>query len=303
MYDTCPFTHSQPWDYQINHCVGWTTPTYATSDYFNSCNTNGIADVPLNQLDWQFAHDGDGYLGFALGYSSTWYEYVQSKLMKKLSANTKYKFSMRISRADEMGSISHKNIGVHFSQNNMQNYTTTAAYNLIPSVSNSTGYITDTLNWVLVSGEFIAQGSEDYLTIGWFGDDYMNDFTISQNIYIDSITDDTLYINESYYYVDSLKLYALENDVENFNINTFSPNGDGVNDFLDFSVYELKELDFTVYNRWGTIIFSSTNTQLKWDGKNNDGKPLSDGTYYYTLKATTQENTVVTKHNFLTIFY
>lgn len=303
LYDTCPNGISALGDYQINYCIGWTTPTFATSDYFNSCNISGIVDVPLNQLGWQFAYDGDGYLGFGLGDNSTWYEYIQSKLVKKLSTNTKYKFSMRISRADEMGSISHQNIGAHFSQNNMQNYTTTAPYNLTPIVLNSTGFITDTLNWVLVSGEFTAQGGEEYLTIGWFGDDYMNDFTVSQNIYIDSITNDTFYIAQSYYYVDSLKLYALENDVENFNINTFSPNGDGVNDFLNFSIYELKELDFTVYNRWGNVVFNSTNTQLKWDGKNNDGKPLSAGTYYYILKATTQENSIVTKHNFLTIFY
>lgn len=309
LYDTCPTgVTSSIFDLQINHCIGWTTPTYATSDYFNSCNTNAVS-VPANTIGYQFAYDGDAYLGF-LGYGGIalidttvmgWYEYVQSKLLKKLSIHNKYKFSMRISRADG-GSISHQNIGAHFSQNNMQNYNTSSPYNLTPTVLNNTGFITDTLNWVLVSGEFLAQGGEEYLTIGWFGDNYVNDFTISQNIYIDSITNDTFYIAQSYYYVDSLKLYIFEYDVENFNINTFSPNGDGVNDFLDFSVYELKEIEFAVYNRWGNVVFNSSNTQLKWDGKNNDVKPLSDGTYYYTLKATTQENKLITKQNFLTVF-
>ncbi|MFN3916300.1 MAG: gliding motility-associated C-terminal domain-containing protein [Flavobacteriales bacterium] len=64
----------------------------------------------------------------------------------------------------------------------------------------------------------------------------------------------------------------------------------------------LKALDLTVYNRWGNKVFYSTDVNLKWDGKNNKGEKLSDGTYYYSLNTTTQENKVIIKHNFLTIF-
>jgi len=310
LYDTCPAgVTGSILDLQINHCIGWTTPTYATSDYFNSCNTTSVG-VPSNTLGYQFAFDGNAYLGF-LGYGGIvfidtsamgWYEYIQSQLLKKLSTNKKYKFTMRISRAD-FGSFSHKNIGAHFSINSMQNYSTSAPYNFTPTILNNSGYITDTANWILIKGEFTAQGGEEYLTIGWFGDDYMNDFILSQNIYIDSITNDTLYVPRSYYYVDSLKLYTLEYDIENFNINTFSPNGDGVNDYLDFSNYNLNELEFTVYNRWGAAVFYSNDVNLKWNGTNNKGNKLIDGTYYYILKAITQDNTQITKHNFLTIFY
>ncbi len=48
----------------------------------------------------------------------------------------------------------------------------------------------------------------------------------------------------------------------------FTPNGDGLNDFL-YPINALKadNLEFKVFNRWGQIVFSSSNWQEKWNGK------------------------------------
>lgn len=48
----------------------------------------------------------------------------------------------------------------------------------------------------------------------------------------------------------------------------FSPNGDGRNDFFKPIAVGLKSLDlFTVYNRWGQLIYSNNNSnQEGWDG-------------------------------------
>ncbi len=68
--------------------------------------------------------------------------------------------------------------------------------------------------------------------------------------------------------------------------NGFTPNGDGVNDVL--FVYGLNENyrnELIIYNRWGTEVYRMDNysNQIGWDGKNNDGKDLSEDTYYYVL--------------------
>lgn len=37
-----------------------------------------------------------------------------------------------------------------------------------------------------------------------------------------------------------------------------------------------------VLNRWGDLIFKSNSAA--WDGRTNDGKAASDGTYFYQIK-------------------
>ena len=69
--------------------------------------------------------------------------------------------------------------------------------------------------------------------------------------------------------------------------NTFTPNGDEINDCFDLR----KKTDFadcstwTVYNRWGEKVFLSDNQNKCWNGKkNSDGEPCPMGTYFYVLK-------------------
>ncbi|MFN4233514.1 MAG: gliding motility-associated C-terminal domain-containing protein [Bacteroidia bacterium] len=308
-YTACPQSNSAyPNSMWIDSVVGWYAPTQGTSDYFNACNLNNLNSVPNNTaVGFQYAYDGVGYCGF-LAYelilnNPIWCEYIQTNLITPLKPNTKYLFSMRINRANGYN-LSVKNIGAHFSNTSMQDYTTTEPYNFTPTVLNTTGYLNDTMNWMLVKGEFIASGNEQYLTIGWFGhsnsEDFFTYFFIPPDI--DPITGDSLYVPYVYYAVDSLKLYEWVYDIENFNINVLTPNNDGVNDYLDFSNYNLSELNFTVFNRWGNLVFSSINTQLVWDGKTNEGKALSDGTYYYLINTKTSENKPIVIKNFITIF-
>ena len=65
--------------------------------------------------------------------------------------------------------------------------------------------------------------------------------------------------------------------------NTFSPNGDGVNE-----VWNVTALDgytralVSVFNRNGSLVYKSTGYDKPWDGTNN-GSLLPVGTYYYTI--------------------
>src|SRR5688572_11347312 len=66
--------------------------------------------------------------------------------------------------------------------------------------------------------------------------------------------------------------------------NSFTPNGDGLND--TFGAYGEAILDFNmqVFNRWGQVIFESNNTNSRWDGT-HDGQMVPEGSYVYRVVA------------------
>lgn len=65
----------------------------------------------------------------------------------------------------------------------------------------------------------------------------------------------------------------------------YSPNGDGQNDFFVVHGIEVfPDNEITVYNRWGNVVYSATGYQNEWNGFNNSGEELPDGTYFVVLK-------------------
>lgn len=67
--------------------------------------------------------------------------------------------------------------------------------------------------------------------------------------------------------------------------NTFSQNGDGLNDW--FEIYgNINDIDFIslrVFNRFGEEVFKTENKHFKWDGTYK-GQPLLPNTFVYTLE-------------------
>lgn len=71
--------------------------------------------------------------------------------------------------------------------------------------------------------------------------------------------------------------------------NAFTPNGDGINDFLaPNNALKAANMRFSVFNRWGQRVFSTANWQEKWDGKRN-GSPQETGVYVWFLDYTNKE--------------
>ena len=68
LYDTCPTFPSNPTDYQIETCLGWKAPTYATSDYLNSCAPSTSVGVPQNGFGYQVPYSGNAYCGVLVQY-------------------------------------------------------------------------------------------------------------------------------------------------------------------------------------------------------------------------------------------
>lgn len=67
-------------------------------------------------------------------------------------------------------------------------------------------------------------------------------------------------------------------------INAITPNGDNVNDVIDYSALAYKKnLVFTIFDRYGNKLYQADKIRnYKWDGTNG-GKKVITGTYWYTI--------------------
>ncbi len=65
--------------------------------------------------------------------------------------------------------------------------------------------------------------------------------------------------------------------------NVFSPNEDLANDeFKAVRVKQIKDIDLSVVDRWGHLVYHTTDPYFKWDGISQSSKQAcSEGTYFY----------------------
>lgn len=80
--------------------------------------------------------------------------------------------------------------------------------------------------------------------------------------------------------------------------NIITANGDGVNDFFIIAGL-IPNSELTILNRWGNIIFSTSNYTNNWNGKDISGNLVSQGVYTYIYK--TPEGVV--RHGFIQVEY
>lgn len=76
--------------------------------------------------------------------------------------------------------------------------------------------------------------------------------------------------------VDNCPLYELPN--------VFTPGGDGYNDLFHpiYPYRYVKDIDMTILNRWGQIMFKTTDPDILWDGKRMDTqKQVVSGVYFF----------------------
>ena len=266
-------------------CVGWNSPIQTTPDYFHPCNYDfpwgGTVGVPNNFVGYQMPKSGSAYAGFhswfiynfGEGYK-VWIEFIQGTLIEKLCSNKVYKVEFYLSLADSVAFATSR-IGISFSESKRW-LPTQNGNNFTPDLINNTGnHYADSNNWMLFSGYYLAKGFEKYFIIGNFEKDEYNPDTLRTK-YVG------VYDFESgYYYIDnvSIKYTGLEIDVPN----VFTPNGDGVNDYVNFAINgEGIFSNVKVYNRWGKLVFEGFNNNALWDGTYNN-KDCPEGTYYYII--------------------
>ncbi len=131
---------------------------------------------------------------------------------------------------------------------------------------------------------FIDLSSGGVVTWNWDLDN--GDFSTLQNpasIYLSEDTFTvTLMVADQYGCLDTAS--------ESFNIyqlltipNVLTPNDDGYNDSFYIRNAGDGGFVFTVFNRWGQLVFETRGQEVRWNGLTNDGIELQAGTYFYIL--------------------
>lgn len=74
--------------------------------------------------------------------------------------------------------------------------------------------------------------------------------------------------------------------------NSFSPNGDGLNDTFGAYGNEVKEFEMEIYNRWGQRVFHATDIDQRWggEGRSNEGFFAENGVYTFKIVGVGTQN-------------
>jgi gliding motility-associated-like protein len=89
----------------------------------------------------------------------------------------------------------------------------------------------------------------------------------------------------SWDFSDGYQPFVLTNINEELIIpNVFTPNNDGANDSYFVTAKGITEYTITILNRWGDVVFESTDITKQWDGTTG-GNLCAEGTYFYFIKA------------------
>jgi len=115
---------------------------------------------------------------------------------------------------------------------------------------------------------------------------------ISQTITIDTSGTYGLRVTHANGCQDSATIVVNIGNCYLFIPNSFSPNGDGVNDVLFVRASGIKNILLRIYNRWGEKVFETNDITQGWDGTYK-GKELSPGVFVYYIKGVFEETTSI----------
>ena len=262
-YTYCPTTMD---DFSVKN---WYSPTTASPNYLNSCNLTD-AGVPQNSWGYQYAHSGNAYVGFNTSdfepSSTNAREYVQSKLISKLEKDEFYEVSFYVSRADSCRRACD-NIGLYLSVNEIGSLDNLLLPYSPQVVSELNFPIENDTSWIKIIDTIVASGNEEFITIGVFSSNSNTNWV--------NVGGSNSWTYESYYFIDDVsvkKLYQIPN--------IFTPNSDGINDFVDFSNFPF---EVEIYNRWGNKVYSNKMSPY-WYGKDENENELNEGIYFYKIE-------------------
>lgn len=127
---------------------------------------------------------------------------------------------------------------------------------------------------------FHNESSTDVTYWNWSfgdGDSILPNNSGPSHIYADSGTyTATLIVHNAYGCTDTVQHTIVIGPGFTFFIpNTFSPNGDGTNDFFFGKGIGIDKYQLLIFDRWGNLIFQTKNLSDGWDGKANNGSDAS----------------------------
>lgn len=158
---------------RIDTCVGWTSWTNGSPDYYKACSNHPWGGVPSHLNGYQPAASGSSYVGLDYGYNVNGpnMEYV-TRTIPNLQRGMKYEVSLSVSLSNARR-VGVNDINVFFFDVNLSTSTlnTTALIPVTPQVQWDGTVVTDTQNWVRLTKEFTADSAYDNIVIGGFKHD------------------------------------------------------------------------------------------------------------------------------------
>ncbi len=147
----------------------------------------------------------------------------------------------------------------------------------------------------VVAGQPLFLNATGGSTYVWSPTTWLNDPNIHNPVslptsdikYVVTVTTDHGCVGTDSIYV---RLFNVGEDI--YVPNAFTPNGDGNNDVLRPILLGMKELTyFRVYNRWGVLMFSTSEQGKGWDGRYN-GKPQDPAAFVWVAEAVTYKGEI-----------
>jgi len=84
--------------------------------------------------------------------------------------------------------------------------------------------------------------------------------------------------------------------------NVFTPNGDGLNEKFLVKGDGIRDLSVKIFDRWGNLLYESSEINEGWDGKYR-GVKVSSGTYSYVIDGTYINKQGINEMGFVTVLY
>lgn len=187
----------------------WRMPTLGSTDYFNGCSE--AMGTPKNFNGQQPADFGVGYVGLYMYAPNDYREYLQATLITTLKKGEHYSISFYVSLA-ERSDFAVKEFGIRFTEFPVQVETSQVLSSMHFSklkgdTSNQleikySKFYSDEIEWIKLTQEFVANGTENYLIIGNFKNNKRTQkFQTKRKI-----------TKGSYYYLDMVSVYETNSE-------------------------------------------------------------------------------------------
>lgn len=200
-YSGCPIGISM-----LGSCTNWRQYTSGTSDYYHTCSTNPFYTIPDIHIGYQQPASGLGFIAIFLyvkpNSSGRRYKEYAAGAMQPLIPGLAYRASLSVALANN-SNYATDDMGIYFYKDGPDYFPSFEGnVNVIPQVKFSDNVpITDTGDWLRVSGTFIADSAYHKFVIGGF-ESY-------DTLTLDTVNNNTLYPH-AYYYIDSVVVVGID---------------------------------------------------------------------------------------------
>jgi gliding motility-associated-like protein len=204
----------------------------------------------------------------------------------------------------------HSDIDSHYIIN-PGSYSNYQAYYLVDDIS---VYLSDTTVLTANAGGNKEICKNQSITLGTTGKpDYLYWWYDQYKILIDSVAQITIAPSQTTTYYLKVKDFKYDESWDSTTVtvnencnemvyvpNVFSPNNDGKNDKLYVRGENISQMDLKIYNRWGNLVYETTNLTAGWDGIYNS-KECDEGVYFCVAEITFVDGTTEIKRGNVTL--